>query len=44
MKITLKETTIEADEKELRECRTLSDCLISFLKTATSASDEVEES
>lgn len=43
MKITLKETTIEADAKELRECRTLSDCLVSFLKMATPASDEVEE-
>lgn len=43
MKITLKETTIEADAKELRECRTLSDCLVSFLKMATPDSDEAEE-
>ena len=35
MKITFTETTIEADAEELRECRTLSDCLVSFLKMAT---------
>ena len=35
MKITLMETTIEAEAEELRECRTLSDCLVSFLKMAT---------
>ena len=44
MKITLKETTIEADAKELRESRTLTDCLITFLKSAMPKSDEAEES
>lgn len=48
MKITLKETTIEADAKDLRESRTLADCLTVLfrnviLKSATPESDEVEE-
>ena len=42
MKITLKETTIEADAKELRESRTLTDCLIAFLKSAMPMGDEVD--
>lgn len=43
MKITLKETTIEADAKELKESRTLTDCLVAFLKMAMPESDEGEE-
>ena len=48
MKITLKETTIEADAKDLRESRTLADCLTllfrnAILKSTTPESDEGEE-